>query len=87
MTVISTDFPQNLSDDMPEESDPIAHNGKQNVLVYHTRQNLLKFPQGVLLNVDEANRNVFIFSECNISDVMKGESNLVMLPSIDDFYV
>ena len=36
MTVISTDFPQNYSDHMPEKSDPIAHNGKQNVLVYHT---------------------------------------------------
>ena len=48
MTVISTDFPQNLSDHMPEKSDPIAHNGKQNVLVYHTQQNLLKFLQGVL---------------------------------------
>ena len=33
---------------MPEKSDPIAHNGKQNVLVYHTRQHLLKFPQGGL---------------------------------------
>ena len=42
------DFPQNLSDHMPEKSDPIAHNGKQNVLVYHIRQNLLKFPQGAL---------------------------------------
>ena len=42
------DFPQNLSDHMPEKSDPIAHNGKQNVLVYHILQNLLKFLQGVL---------------------------------------
>ena len=33
---------------MPEKSDPIAHNGKQNVVVYHTWQNLLKFLQGVL---------------------------------------
>ena len=49
MTVISMDFPQNMSDHMPEKSDPIAHNGKQNVLVYHTRQNLLKFPQGVVI--------------------------------------
>ena len=31
---------------MPEKSDPIAHNGKQNVLVYRTWQNLLKFPVG-----------------------------------------
>ena len=37
------DFPQNLPDHMPEKSDPIAHNGKQNVLVYHIWQNLLKF--------------------------------------------
>ena len=36
MTVIFTYFPQNLSDHMPEKSDPIAHNGKQNVLVYRT---------------------------------------------------
>ena len=35
MTVIFMDFPQSLSDHMPEKSDPIAHNGKQNVLVYH----------------------------------------------------
>ena len=34
MTVIFTDFPQNFSDHMPEKSEPIAHNGKQNVLVY-----------------------------------------------------
>ena len=47
MTVIFMDFPQNLSDHMPEKSDPIAHNGKQNVLVYRTWQNLLKFLQGV----------------------------------------
>ena len=45
------DFQQNLSDHMPEKSDLIAHNGKQNVLVYHTRQNLLKFPQGVITYV------------------------------------
>ena len=32
---------------MPEKSDPIAHNGKQNVLVYRIWQNLLKFLQGV----------------------------------------
>ena len=44
MTVIFMDF----SDHMPEKSDPIAHNGKQNVLVYHILQNLLKFLQGVL---------------------------------------
>ena len=31
---------------MPEKSDPIAHNGKQSVLVYGTWQNLLKFLQG-----------------------------------------
>ena len=36
MTVIFMDFPQNLSDHMPEKSDPIGHNWKQNVLVYHT---------------------------------------------------
>ena len=47
MTVIFMDFPQNLSDHMPEKSDPIAHNGKQNGLVYRTWQNLLKFLQGV----------------------------------------
>ena len=46
MTVIFMDFPQNLSDHMPEKSDPIAHNGNQNVLVYHTRQNLLNLRQG-----------------------------------------
>ena len=34
--VIFMDFPQNLSDHMPEKSDLIAHNGKQNVLVYRT---------------------------------------------------
>ena len=34
MTVIFIDFPQNLSGHMPEKSDPIVHNGKQNVLVY-----------------------------------------------------
>ena len=45
--VISMNFPQNLSGHMPEKSDPIAHNGKQNVLVYRTWQNLLKFLQGV----------------------------------------
>ena len=28
MTVIFMDFPQNLSDHMPEKSDPIVHNGK-----------------------------------------------------------
>ena len=50
MTVIFMDFSQNLSDHMPEKSDPIAHNGKQNVLVYRTWQNLLKFLQGVLPN-------------------------------------
>ena len=49
MTVIFMDFPQSLSDHMPEKSDPIAHNGKQNVLVYHIRQNLLKFLQGALV--------------------------------------
>ena len=58
MTVISTDFPQNLSDHMPEKSDPIGHNGKQNVLVYHTRQNLLKFPQGAEGNATVDNANV-----------------------------
>ena len=47
MTVIFMDFPQNLSDHMPEKSDPIALNGKQNVLVYHTWQNLLNLRQGV----------------------------------------
>ena len=41
----------------------------------------------ILPNMDEANRNVFTFSEFDISDVMKREINLVMLPSIDDFYV
>ena len=41
----------------------------------------------LLPNMDEANRNVFIFSEFDISDVMKRESNLVMLPSIENFYV
>ena len=46
MTVIFMDFPQNLSDHVPEISDPIAINGKQNVLVYHIWQNLLKFLQG-----------------------------------------
>ena len=35
MIVIFTDFPQNLSDHMPEKSDPFAHNLKQNVLVYY----------------------------------------------------
>ena len=41
---------------MPEKSDPIAHNGKQNVLVYHICQNLLKFLQGeqVLLAEEQA---------------------------------
>ena len=34
MTVIFTDFPQNLSDHMLEKSDPTARNGKQNVLAY-----------------------------------------------------
>ena len=43
------DFPQNLSDHMPEKIDPIVHNGKQNVLIYRTWQNLLKFLQGVIL--------------------------------------
>ena len=33
MTVIFMDFPQNLCDHMPEKRDPIAHNGKQNLLV------------------------------------------------------
>ena len=41
-------FPQILSEHMPEKSDPIAHNGKQNVLVYRIWQNLLKFLQGDL---------------------------------------
>ena len=41
------DFLQSLSDHMPEKSDPIAHNGKQNVLVYCIWQNVLKFLQGV----------------------------------------
>ena len=45
------DFSQSLSDHMPESSDPIAHNGKQNVLVYCIWQNLLKFLQGVLPSV------------------------------------
>ena len=45
MTVIFMDFPQSLSDHMPEKSDPIAHNGKQNVPVYRIWQNLLKFLQ------------------------------------------
>ena len=31
---------------MPEKSDPSALSGKQNVLVYRTWQNLLKFLQG-----------------------------------------
>ena len=43
------DFPQNLSYHMPEKSDPIAHNGKQNVLVYRTWQNLLNLRQGVFV--------------------------------------
>ena len=30
MIVIFMDFQQSLSDHMPEESDSIAHNGKQN---------------------------------------------------------
>ena len=47
MTVIFMDFPQSLGDHVPEKSDPIAHNGKQNVLVYRIWQNLLKFLQGV----------------------------------------
>ena len=47
MTVIFMDFPQKLSDHMPEKSDPIAYNGKQNVLVHRIWQNLLKFLQGV----------------------------------------
>ena len=34
MTAKFMDFPQNLSDHMPEKSDPIAHNGKQNLLWY-----------------------------------------------------
>ena len=42
MTVIFMDF----TDQMPEKSDPIANSGKQNVLVYRTLQNLLKFLQG-----------------------------------------
>ena len=50
MTVIFMDFPQNLSDHIPE-SDPIAHNGKHNVLVYRTWQNLLKFLQGAKFTV------------------------------------
>ena len=33
MTVIFLDFLQNLCDHMPEKSDSIAHNGKQNLLV------------------------------------------------------
>ena len=37
------DFPQNLSNHMPEKSDPIAYSGKQNLLVYGIWQNLLKF--------------------------------------------
>ena len=57
MTVIFMDFPQNLSDLMPEKSHPIAHNRKQNVLVYRTWQNLLKFLQGVLGNSD----NIIVF--------------------------
>ena len=42
------DFPQSLPDHMPEKSDPIAQNGKQNVLVYRIWQNLLKFLQGAI---------------------------------------
>ena len=46
MTVIFMDYPQNLSDHILDKSDPIAHNGMQNVLVYHIWQNLTKFLQG-----------------------------------------
>ena len=49
MTVISKDFPQKPH---ARKSDPIAHSGKQNVLVYHTQQNLLKLPQGVKCQIN-----------------------------------
>ena len=48
MTVIFMDFPQNLCDHMPEKSDPITHNGKQNLLIYSIWRNLLKLLQGAM---------------------------------------
>ena len=67
MTVIFMDFPQNLSDHMPEKSDPIALNGNQNVLVYHTRQNLLNLRQGALYTFFRAMlAPIFCFSSFSI---------------------
>ena len=51
MTVIFMDFLQNLCDHMPEKSDPIAHNGKQNLLVCCISLNLLKFLPGAVSTV------------------------------------
>ena len=34
MIVIFLDFPQNLCDHMPQKSDPIGHNEKQNLMIY-----------------------------------------------------
>ena len=51
MTVIFMDFRQNLCDHMPEKRDPIAHNGKQNLLVCRILPNLLMFLQGELVDI------------------------------------
>ena len=53
------DFPQSLSEHMPEKSNPIAHNGKQNVLVYSIWQNLLKFLQGDIIKKHVLLENLF----------------------------
>ena len=55
---------------MPEKSDPIAHNGKQNVLVYSTWQNLLKFLQGAW----EMKLHSFFIGHSNIAEYVSSIS-------------